>query len=198
MVNYTSQYLGIDKAAAEQYVSTYDGMKIVSASLTPVLGTAAASKLGTLFSETSLVKEATINPAVVQLYGPLGNPNDPRAPASTFRSGTYTEKTAKTNMYFYRDYGGSAKADGRFWTPEPSKGSLQSQMDSAVLPEWGNTFKNQAIMKIPKGTTYYEDSAAAQTGTQGTKPMLHGGGTQVFLPSPQKTGLLKNECKRTN
>jgi filamentous hemagglutinin len=42
---------------------------------------------------------------------------------------------------------------------------LQSQLDSAVLPEWGNTFQNQAVIKKPKKTTYYEDSAAAQTGT---------------------------------
>lgn len=42
-----------------------------------------------------------------------GNPNDSCAPASTFRSGTYTEKAAETDIYLYRDYGGSAKADGR-------------------------------------------------------------------------------------
>lgn len=48
--------------------------------------------------------------------------------------GTYTEKVAETDIYLYRDYGGSAKADSRYWTPEPSKGPLQSQLDSAILP----------------------------------------------------------------
>ncbi|WP_448511448.1 hypothetical protein [Photorhabdus laumondii] len=123
--------------------------------------------------------------------GPLGNPNDLRAPASTFRSGSYTEKVAETDMYFFRDYGGSAKVDGRFWTPQPSKGPLQSQLDSAVLPEWGNTFKNQAIIKIPKGTKYYEGPAAAQIGTKGTQPTLHGGGTQIFLPSLDNNWIIK-------
>ncbi|XBW63725.1 VENN motif pre-toxin domain-containing protein [Pectobacterium aroidearum] len=117
--------------------------------------------------------------------GPLGNPNDLRAPASTFRSGSYTEKVAERDVYLYRDYGGDAKVDGRYWTPEPSKGPLQSQLDSAVLPEWGNTFQNKAIIKIPKGTKYYEGPAAVQTGTKETYTTLHGGGTQIFLPNPK-------------
>jgi len=117
--------------------------------------------------------------------GPLGNSNDLRSPASTFRSGSYTEKVAEDELYFYRDYGGKAQVDGRFWTPAPSSGPLQSQLDSAVLPEWGNTFENQAIIKIPAGTKYYEGAAAPQTGTKGTFPALHGGGAQIFVPNPK-------------
>ena len=117
--------------------------------------------------------------------GPLGNSNDLRSPASTFRSGSYTEKVAEDELYFYRDYGGKAQVDGRFWTPAPSSGPLQSQLDSAVLPEWGNTFENQAIIKIPAGTKYYEGAAAPQTGTKGTFPALHGGGSQIFVPNPK-------------
>ncbi|CAK6490115.1 tRNA nuclease CdiA [Pantoea sp. Nvir] len=45
MVNYAMVQLGVDKATAEQYVSTYDGMKIVTASLSPVLGKAVGDKL---------------------------------------------------------------------------------------------------------------------------------------------------------
>ena len=54
MVNYAMQMLGVDKAAAEQYVSTYDGMKIVAASISPVLGGAAAEKLKGLMAESSI------------------------------------------------------------------------------------------------------------------------------------------------
>lgn len=43
MVNYAMEQLRVDKTTAEQYVSTYDGMKIVAASMSPVLGTAAAN-----------------------------------------------------------------------------------------------------------------------------------------------------------
>ena len=48
MVNYVMVQLGLDKATAENYIETYDGMKMVAASMTPVLGAAAASKLSTL------------------------------------------------------------------------------------------------------------------------------------------------------
>lgn len=68
---------------------------------------------------------------------------------------------------------------------------MQSQLDSAVLPEWGNTSQNQAVMKIPKGTVYYEGAAAAQTGIKGTHPTLLGGGTQIFLPTPQNEWIIK-------
>lgn len=57
MVNYAMVQLGVDKATAEAYVETYDGMKIVAASMSPVLGKAVASKLSTL------VKEANVYPS---------------------------------------------------------------------------------------------------------------------------------------
>ncbi|MDE1509061.1 hemagglutinin repeat-containing protein [Serratia nevei] len=38
MVNYAMAQFGVDKATAENYIETYDGMKIVAASMTPVLG----------------------------------------------------------------------------------------------------------------------------------------------------------------
>lgn len=57
MVNYAMQQLGVDKATAEQYVSTYDGMKIVAASLSPVLGKAVGDKL------TGMVNKANQYPS---------------------------------------------------------------------------------------------------------------------------------------
>lgn len=48
MVNYAMVQLGVDKATAEAYVETYDGMKIVAASMAPVLGAAAANKISAL------------------------------------------------------------------------------------------------------------------------------------------------------
>lgn len=56
MVNYAMVQLGVDKATAEQYVSTYDGIKIVAASVTPVLGSAAAGKLSGLMAESSITQ----------------------------------------------------------------------------------------------------------------------------------------------
>lgn len=56
MVNYAMAQLGVDKATAEKYIETYDGMKVVAASITPVLGAAAANKISALGQ--SVVKES--------------------------------------------------------------------------------------------------------------------------------------------
>nr|WP_306173567.1 RHS repeat-associated core domain-containing protein [Limnobacter humi] len=122
--------------------------------------------------------------------GPLGDPNDPSSKASTFRSGTYTEKVSDGQVTVYRDHGGMAQANGRYWTPEPSMGPLQSQMDSAVLPEWGNTFQHKSQMTIPQGTVYYEGPAAQQVGSEGMRSKLMGGGTQIYIPKVD-AGLIK-------
>ncbi|WP_249032353.1 DUF6862 domain-containing protein [Tenebrionicola larvae] len=57
MVNYAMAQFGVDKTTAEQYVSTYDGMKIDASSVTPVLGKAASDKL------TGMVSKATQYPS---------------------------------------------------------------------------------------------------------------------------------------
>jgi len=54
MVNYAMQQFGVDKATAEKYVSTYEGMKVVAASMTPVIGSAAASKIEALAGKQRL------------------------------------------------------------------------------------------------------------------------------------------------
>ncbi|HHY1604054.1 TPA: contact-dependent inhibition effector tRNA nuclease [Escherichia coli] len=56
MVNYAMTQFGVDKATAESYVETYDGMKTVAASMTPVLGAAAANKISVLGQ--GIVKES--------------------------------------------------------------------------------------------------------------------------------------------
>ncbi|MDU6442244.1 MAG: VENN motif pre-toxin domain-containing protein, partial [Pantoea sp.] len=60
MVNYAMVQFGIDKITAQNYVETYDGMKTVAASMTPVLGAAAVSKLSTL-AEKVVVYPSGIN-----------------------------------------------------------------------------------------------------------------------------------------
>ncbi len=60
MVNYAMVQLGVDKATAENYIETYDGMKTVAASMTPVLGAAAVSKLSKL-AEKVVVYPSGIN-----------------------------------------------------------------------------------------------------------------------------------------
>ncbi|MEM6162714.1 DUF6862 domain-containing protein, partial [Erwinia sp. P6884] len=57
MVNYVMGWQGVDKATAESYVSTYDGMQMIASSLKPVLSAAVVSKLSVM------VKEANIYPS---------------------------------------------------------------------------------------------------------------------------------------
>ncbi|MGC0811545.1 VENN motif pre-toxin domain-containing protein [Pantoea agglomerans] len=54
MVNYAMSHFEVDKATAEQYVSTYEGMQIVAASMTPVIGSAAAGKIEALAGKQRL------------------------------------------------------------------------------------------------------------------------------------------------
>ncbi|WP_218075516.1 VENN motif pre-toxin domain-containing protein, partial [Escherichia coli] len=54
MVNYTMVQFGGDRATAQAYVETYDGMKVVAASMAPVIGAAAASKIEVLAGKQRL------------------------------------------------------------------------------------------------------------------------------------------------
>ncbi len=64
----------------------------------------------------------------------------------------------------------------------PQGGGLQSQLDLALNPAWGNTTENVTKVVAPKGTTIYEGIAAPQNiydslgNVIGTLP---GGGNQV-------------------
>jgi filamentous hemagglutinin len=93
---------------------------------------------------------------------------------NTFRSGTYTEMVAQQPITLYRVYGGIAKPIGSYWTQTPPTGPLQSIIDSALLPEWGNTASSVVKIEIPVGTKYYTGVAARQGG-------LVGGGNQVVF-----------------
>lgn len=53
--------------------------------------------------------------------------------------------------------------------------AVQSIIDSALNPVWGNTAMNVVTIGVPTGTTYYQGVAAPQGG-------LVGGGNQVLFP----------------
>ncbi|WP_077166515.1 contact-dependent inhibition effector tRNA nuclease [Escherichia coli] len=54
MVNYAMVQFGVDRATAQAYVETYDGMKVVAASMAPVIGAAAVSKIEVLAGKQRL------------------------------------------------------------------------------------------------------------------------------------------------
>jgi hypothetical protein len=61
---------------------------------------------------------------------------------------------------------------------EPT-GPLQARLDSALLPEWGNTATQMSVIRVPAGTMIYEGIVAPQSTST---LFLLGGGNQVYIP----------------
>jgi hypothetical protein len=102
--------------------------------------------------------------------GPLNNDI-----ANTFRGGSYTQTVLTEDTTFYRVYGGNAGQVGSYMSRTPQNGTMQSQMDLALNPQWGNTATSVTTVTVPKGTIIYEGFAALQGN-------LLGGGNQVYIP----------------
>lgn len=111
--------------------------------------------------------------------GPLGE-----EVAGTFRGGSYTEMLTQEVTTLYRAYGGKAGALSPYWSRTPPAGPLQAQIDSALLPKWGNTAENLSSIIVPKGTRIFEGFVAPQGG-------LLGGGIQVYIPKVDPSWLVK-------
>ncbi|WP_241664247.1 hemagglutinin repeat-containing protein [Pseudomonas sp. Sample_21] len=112
-------------------------------------------------------------------YNPLNQGPLPASIADTFRSATYAEVVTQKPTTLYRVYGGSANELGAYWTATKPTGPVQSIIDSALNPQWGNTAVNVVKIEVPAGTKYFEGVAAPQGG-------LVGGGSQVLFPKDFK------------
>jgi hypothetical protein len=121
--------------------------------------------------------------ATVIRYSPISPGPLPAAIANTFRGGSYTATTLNEATTLYRVYGGTAGKVGSYWTRTAPSGPLQSTIDLALNPQWGNTATQVARMQVPAGTTIFEGAAAAQGG-------LVGGGSQVFIQNVNPAWLL--------
>lgn len=106
--------------------------------------------------------------------GPLG-----RDVAETFRSATYIQKVTEADTILYRAYGGKAGELSPYWSRIAPSGPLQATLDSALLPEWGNTAQSVSRITVPRGTTIYEGAVAPQGDLILSLP---GGGNQVYIP----------------
>lgn len=135
-------------------------------------GEVADGDLSMLSGARSAAKSARYGP---HNPGPLDD-----AIASTFRSSSYTASELSRATTLYRVYGGQAGKLGSYWSRTKPSGPLQSQLDSALNPAWGNSASNVATIRVPSGTTIYEGAAASQPIAGGGS--LLGGGSQVFIP----------------
>lgn len=105
--------------------------------------------------------------------------------ANTFMGATNSERVLMEDTVMYRVSGGTAGEVGSYLSLKPQGGGLQSQLDLALNPSWGNTAENITEVLAPKGTTIYEGIAAPQNiydslgNVIGTFP---GGESQVYIP----------------
>ena len=114
--------------------------------------------------------------------GGTGNSYNPANPgplsndiANTFSGGSYTQTVLTEDTTFYRVYGSDSGQVGRYMSRTPQNGTMQSQMDLALDPQWGNTATSVTTETVPKGTIIYEGIAAPQGN-------FLGGGNQVYIP----------------
>jgi hypothetical protein len=80
-------------------------------------------------------------------------------------------------------YAGAQKlkeAAGSFATSMPSANRIQAKIDSALLPEWGNTRMYEAVIEVPKDQVLNIGKVAEQYTKTGTK--LAGQADQILLP----------------
>ncbi len=95
--------------------------------------------------------------------------------ANTFRSNTYTKSVTTKDITLYRVISEGGEKNGRYWSRTNPRGSLESTIDLALNPAWGNKATIVLKARIPKNTTIYEGIAAAQGS-------LVGGGNQIYIP----------------
>lgn len=112
-------------------------------------------------------------------------------PAANFFGGKYNMKVAETDMLLNRA-GKSGEPLGQWFTRTPPASAAQVRIDSAVKPQWydrqtgalvgSSPLEQSYVIRIPKGTPYYEGPVGPQGG-------VHVGGPntqQIFVPEPWK------------
>ena len=170
-----------------------DGIYHASTGIAAISGSLLIPYVKTAYSKTPVV---TGEGAAGQAGGAEGGSETKYSPvnpgplsedvASSFSGATYTERVLTEDTVMYRVSGGNAKEVGSYMSMTPQEGGLQSQIDLALNPAWGNTTENVTKIVVPKGTIIYEGVAAPQNiydslgNVIGTLP---GGGNQVYIPT---------------
>lgn len=121
-------------------------------------------------------------------YGAHDNGPLHKSIAKNFRGASYTEKTLTENTTLYRVYGNKAGKLGSYWTRNKPHGPLQSQLDSALVPKWGNSAAKVVEIKVPKGTKIFEGYAAPQSTGVGE---IIGGGSQIYIKKVDPSWLVE-------
>ena len=132
----------------------------------------------------SLTKQEMVN-VEPEIFSPIKKGPLKDSVANSFSGATYTKYVLKEDTIIYRVYVGEAEKIGRYLSRTSQEGSLQSQLDLALLPEWGNTAEKLTEVVVPKGTIVYEGTAAPQNILDSKGNIigtLQGGGNQIYIP----------------
>lgn len=155
------------------------GSFVFGATTSTLINTFPQSKSGE-FNDRLVIDDTIYNIDIT--YSPV-NPHPNLSPniQNSFSGGTFTQKTLQNDEIFYRVYGGSADKVGSYMSRTYQMGHLQSQIDLALNPTWGNTARYMTKVVVPKGTVIYEGTASPQIINYGVGKFI-GGGNQVFIP----------------
>jgi hypothetical protein len=98
----------------------------------------------------------------------------------SFTDGSYRTVLTNDKVKLYRTFGGKADAGGGFATTMSAANRIQAKIDTALLPEWGNSKMYEAVIGVPEGQVLNIGKVAEQYTKTGTK--LVGGADQILLP----------------
>ncbi|MDY7224622.1 ribonuclease YeeF family protein [Halalkalibacterium halodurans] len=99
---------------------------------------------------------------------------------TSYTDGVYRTVITNEPITVYRSFGGRTDAGGAFVTTQPSVNRIQTKIDSALKPEWGNTRMYEAVIVIPEGQVLNIGKIEKQYTKTGT--LLDGGSDQILLP----------------
>jgi hypothetical protein len=154
----------VDALIAEMAAGKYGGLPYVLADGLKVPGSTYRSIVGQVPGKI-LYEADAFNP------GALGT--DLKGTPGSFSGGRYATIQLEKSMTAYRVWApGQSGEFGAYWSLEKPVGSLQTRIDLALLPEWGNIsntpFYAQAthytVIEIPAGTVIHVGEVGSQGG----------------------------------
>ncbi|EBF5144511.1 TPA_asm: hypothetical protein GYO66_01810 [Listeria monocytogenes] len=107
--------------------------------------------------------------------------NLPKGITETFTDGYYRTVETLEDVKVYRTYGGKANQSGSYATTSPAITRIDTKIDTALLPEWGNSRNYEIEITIPKGQQLNIGKVAPQN-IESTGTVLSGGADQILLP----------------
>ena len=109
--------------------------------------------------------------------------------ATSFRGATFKSKIAIKPITTYRSWSNPTYEVGGYVSRTRPAGPLQTQLDLALAPQWGNKANHISEYEIPQFTPFYEGAAGVQPvkaiDGSDTLDQLPGGGNQILIIDKQ-------------